>query len=232
METAQRVIGEEIRLSADVDVRGEQFREYWESLGRDAQQQLFERFSNENEGTTAQAAFEAQDTAAADMLQTLLTETEFLPKSLTAWRKQRKKYFEEAKTKKTLFLFDENLTNDGGTPTGGRDLIREVLAVDDIKSSMCGLLSHNIRPEREFDVWSAFKDAEYDFDPDRVVPVSKSHLQNDPLIFAQRIKLTMLNPHCKSLRTKASRIILQAQKEAARRIEQINVYDFEHIIFR
>lgn len=233
VEAAQEIIGEEnIRLSRDADIRTEQFRDYWASLSNDQQQILFRQISGEKETGGDQSGFDAQDLEAADMLQNLLTGREFHPKSYTAWKKQRKQYFQEARTQKTLFLFDENLTRDGGSETGGRILIREFLALEETQGSMCGLLSHNIRPESEYDIWGAFTGPEYDFDPDRVIPVSKSHLQNNPLTFAQRIKLTILNPHCKNLRLKAARIISQAQKESQKKIEQISVYDFEHIVFK
>jgi len=232
LETAQTTIGGGIRLSTDDDIRTEQFREHWESLSRDQQQDLFQRLSGEIGEGSIQAGFDAQDIEAADMLQTLFEGREFHAKSLTAWKIQRRQYFEEARIHKTLFLFDENLTRDGGAATGGRTLIREVLALDETRTSMCGLLSHNIRPESEYDIWGAFTGPDYDFDPDRVIPVSKSYLQNNPLTFAQRIKLTILNPHCKNLRSKASRIISQAQKEAQKKIEQISVYDFEQIVFK
>jgi hypothetical protein len=233
VEQAQTIIGEgTIRLSPDPDIRTEQFRDYWDSLPNDQKPDLFQRLSGEKDEQATPSGFDAQDLDAANMLESLLVGREFYPKSLTAWKKQRKQYFEEARTQKTLFLFDENLTRDGGAATGGRTLIREVLALEQTKSSMCGLLSHNIRPESEYDIWGEFTGPDYEFDPDRVIPVSKSHLQNNPLTFAQRIKLTILNPHCKQLRSQASRIISQAQKEAQKKIDLISVYDFEHIVFK
>src|ERR1700730_13043661 len=232
-EVSQDVISNDtIPLNAPPEVWRTPFKEWWESLEKTERQLLLQKLVNSKRGRSQKSEINKEDIEAASVLDELFVGLEFLKKSPTEWAKDRKIYFEQAKTRGTLFLFDENLSNDGGSATGGRGLVREVLALKDIPDSICGLLTHNIEPEEEYSIWTRFETPEYDFDPDRAIPVSKHLLLGKPLSFAQRIKRTVLNPQCKKLRVKTSNIIARAQNAAKAKVEAINIYDFEHIVFK
>ncbi len=230
-ERAKQIIGnEEIPLHQEYDIWIEPFRLWWEGLAESRRRLLLQRLADAQSGDDS--GKNEPDLKAADALSEFFVKQEFVPLSFTQWKVERERYLSEAENNKTLFLFDEDLRNDGGTETGGRELIRNVLASDSALTAMCGLLSHNIPADQEFEIWKRFKSDEYDFKSDRVVPVSKHTLEASPLEFARAIKLTVLNPYCHALATHSAKLIRTAQKKAQARLGEINIYDFERLVFR
>ncbi|MDQ1591090.1 MAG: hypothetical protein QOG71_1717 [Pyrinomonadaceae bacterium] len=175
-------------------------------------------------------AYIDRDVKAANVLNDLLDEKIFSELSLTEWRQQRNRILDEIENGKTLFLFDEDLSGDGGSDTEGINLIQDVLSAAGEQNALCGLLSHKFSSSQEFRVWERFKGL--GLDQDRVVPLSKDLLYGDPVSFARRVKLTVLNPDCKNLRQRVSGIIKAAQGAAHEAVDEINIYDFDHIVFK
>ena len=222
----------DIPFCEERDVWVEPFNEFWEILGVPERTALLNKLFSAAAQVDPSIAGNAQDQKSASALSELFDGQEFLELSFTQWLTQKDVCLREAEAKKTLFLFDEDLSKDGGTTTGGRQLIREVLASAEAKSAMCGLLSHNILPEREFDIWSDFTSDDYGFDSERVVPVSKRTLETNPLEFARAIKLTVLNPDCHALAKLSGEVMEKSHAKAQERLEEINIFAFDHMVFR
>jgi hypothetical protein len=171
------------------------------------------------------------DLMSANSLAELFGNIDFKEFSFSQWKEERKKYLEEAVTTRTLFLFDEDLSRDGGGVEEGRELVRQVLA-SDARTAMVGLISHNILPEKEFEVSKEFTDAKYGFDPaERVVPIAKSSLGSNPLVFARTIKLTALGPNFHELKKLSLQVMKEAQTKAETELHAINLHTFAHIVF-
>jgi hypothetical protein len=227
--TAPIIDNEAIPLREEIDVWIEPFRTWWATLEESQRRLRLQRLSDLQPG--ADAGKNEQDLRAANALTELFAGQDFIQLSFSQWKDQGKEQLREAQLNRTLFLFDEDLRNDGGTETGGRGLIRDVLASPQAQTAMCGLLSHNIPKDQEFEIWKQFESAEYGFDGDRVVPVSKHTLEAEPLMFARAIKLTVLNPYCHALTKLSAKLIRKSQRRAQSRLEEINIYEFDRLVF-
>ncbi len=140
---------------------------------------------------------------------------------------------DELKKKGTLFLFDQDFSNEseiGGTIDGGINIIKNLLARDSDIPIMCGLLSHTFDPGDEINKWKEFA-REYGIDNDRFVLISKQNLTEDIPGFIWRLRLPILSKYCNVLKEQASDILNKSFKESNKEINELNVYDFEKIVF-
>lgn len=218
-----------IRIHEERDIWVGPFGEWWAELSHNQRRlELYKLRSAAGEGK----ANETQDLFSAGSLAELFVGHDFRELSFSQWNDQKEDLLREARQTRTLFLFDEDLTRDGGTTTGGIELIRQVMASDEAQSAMCALLSHKILPDKEFEYFKEFTEQEYGFDPDRVVPVAKANLGRRPLDFARSIKLTVLNPDCRKLVRLSINMMKESNDRACKRLEDIGIHAFDHMVFR
>jgi hypothetical protein len=95
---------------------------------------------------------------------------------------------------------------------------------------MCGLLSHTFEPDAEHDLLNDYR-AKNKNSRDTFIFISKRQLSENPLEFARRVKLTALSPKCKELKQVVSELIKDAHITAFDKINLIDIYDFEQMIF-
>lgn len=96
---------------------------------------------------------------------------------------------------------------------------------------MCGLLSQNYTVDQEFDGWQQLA-KDYNLEADRFVLIAKERLQGQLTGFATQIKLTVLNHRCNDLKQEAINVLASAHEHAGEELRAMNIYDFEHIVFR
>jgi hypothetical protein len=203
-----------------------QFEEFWQGLSVPERRQKLSVLQGIVQGDAKTRA----DLIFANALADLFVSSEFKQFSFSEWKNERDKYLEDAVATRTLFLFDEDLSRDGGGIEAGRELVRQVLA-SDAKAAMVGLISHNIFPDKEFEISKKFTDPEYGFDPERVIPIAKSSLGSNPLAFARTIKLTVLSPDFFELKKLSLQVMKDAQTKTETELHAINVNTFAHIVF-
>jgi hypothetical protein len=167
------------------------------------------------------------DTIAAAVLRSLLRQQDFLPLSPTQWMKKKEELLAETTNVKTLFLFDYDLSRDK-VATDGFVLLQEVLRSEYSETAFCGLLSHTFPTTEEYQRRNELLN---ESDQDEFVTISKERLLNDPISFARQVKLTILNRPSKQMIAKAMSVIEEAYQEARQELEEINIYQFEHIVF-
>lgn len=156
---------------------------------------------------------------------------EFRPLSLGEWRAQQGQLVNPAK-QRTLLLFDEDFSGEpGGTPNTGLQLVKEVLAVDTSEDILCGLLSHNYTMENVHDQWQRLCRDE-SLDPSRFVLIPKESVDRDSMGFGRLIKLTVLNGAALKLKVEASTILTTASEAAIKLLSELDIYDFDQIVFR
>lgn len=151
--------------------------------------------------------------------------------SFTDWKNCKNDCLREEVVTRTIFLFDQDLSGEGGSPEEGIRIIKRLLAEDKYKRIKCGLLSHTFEPDDEYSKWKSFAE-EHGIDEDRFMLISKQRLTEDKLGFARMLRLTLMNKHCKDFKNSVSKIIEDTFEESKKEIDDLNIYDFEDIVFR
>ncbi len=218
-------------FDAQPDIWQQGLRRLWDGLVPADQELLEQGLARKDNKSRVN---DARDESYLDELmgQTSLKEIDFRKLLPTAWSKQRNALLQEAETLPTLFLFDIDLTHDGGTDVGGLRLLQETLAqsAEHQNAVICGLLTHKVSKAQEYVEWAEMANT-HNIDRDRFVLISKEHLKPDPLGFARMVRLTALNSQCDDLKKAAARVLRKAQVKALKRVDDISVYDFDHIVF-
>ena len=96
---------------------------------------------------------------------------------------------------------------------------------------LCGLLSQAYTIDQEFDSWQQVA-KDHNLETHQFVLIAKERPDRQLLGFATQIKLTVLNKHCNELKEHAINLLQAAHEQAANDLRSINIYDFEHIVFR
>jgi hypothetical protein len=158
---------------------------------------------------------------------TLLSSRPFEGISPSKWRKSSEEFLEAGKDGTILFLFDQNLGD--GYEEGGMRIIQQICNADGENRIICGLLSSTFSPEEEYEQWLELAE-KYKVSRDRFLLISKRHVT--PESSAGMIKLIVLNRFCEALKFQVRDVLKAAQEQAHTKINEINVYDFEHMVFR
>lgn len=217
----QSILGLNTITSDDFDLLDNYLDKFWTELSDKDKNKL---------SSQLRAKSTTHDTQYARILKDLL-QSYLVELSLAQWRRNKPKYIVESKEIKTLFLFDQDFSKEeGGSREEGFKLIEDVLTSEGADSTLCGLLSHTFKPEDEQKLLEEYT-KNHSENKDSFIFISKRLLSNDPTEFARRVKLTILSPMCKLLKTEVADIIEQAHKEAFQKVEQVSIYDFEQIIF-
>ena len=215
---------ESIPFTTDEDIMVERISSEWTQLDETTQDNIHKRILEIQDGAEKDPQF-------ASVLDELLTGHEFLKFPLEEWEIRKASLLEEARDRKTLFLFDQNFEREGRSTTEGIRLIKSVLSSPQGAELMCGLLTHTSSSEAEHNRWQEIS-KEYDIELHRFVFVSKYRLTQDIMSFARMVKLTLLSKSCEDLKKKISAVIDESHRAAQDEIDQISVYDFEHIVFK
>ena len=62
--------------------------------------------------------------------------------------------------------------------------------------------------------------------------ISKKHLPDAPVSFAQRLKRAAIAPLCDNLKDEVVKVLNTSLEEAKKEIDDLNIYDFEEIVFQ
>jgi len=214
-----------IDFDADPDVVLAQLQPAWEQFDSSSKSRIFQELrSNTAQGNKI-------DWSTRTALSACFGRYEFRPLSLGEWRTQQSQLVNPAK-ERTLLLFDEDFSGEpGGTPDTGLQLVKEVLAMDTSENIICGLLSHKYTMKNVHDQWLRLCKDE-SLDSSRFVLIPKESIDNDSLGFGRLIKLTVLNGAAQKLKVEASKILTAASEEAIKLLSELDIYDFDQIVFR
>ena len=147
------------------------------------------------------------------------------------WEEQQQTLVAQDRENRTLFLFDQDLSAKGGDEQGGIKIIAALLAKNANANMICGLLTHTITPRAQLRRWKELSNT-YDISPDRFLVIPKRYLSEDPIVFAQNLKLLALSPDFVEFKKKTRQLIEDASAAAASRIDEINIYDLDYMVFQ
>src|SRR5205814_1291216 len=122
---------------------------------------------------------------------------------------------------------------EGGARFSGIAIIKAVMNAAPADRVLCALLTHNPRyqPETLHEAWKDLCQKQ-ELDPSRFVLIPKKLIQDDPVGFARLVKLALLNGRVNQLKKTARDILHSAEENAHKRLNDIDIYDFDQIVFR
>jgi len=209
-------------IDNDPDIFNDSLKKLWESIEIVEQQKLQKALIELSEDAEVSPPTNVH-------LSNILSEHDLKELSLTEWKAQKEDFLKLSGNSKCLILFDQDMSNEGeGRIDEGILQIKDIIEQDN-NNVYLGVLSNTFSINDEIDKWLALA-KEYEIPHDRFVFVAKDRLHK-PISFARMIKLTTIAPECKKLKDRTKRIYKEALKAASDEIDQINIYDFEHIVF-
>jgi hypothetical protein len=228
-ERVKEVIGvAELNFPDDIDIRRQVFERFWGQQDSDAQENLGRRILA---ATSGGDSVRPEDADAARALSDVVGKERLRTLSPQEWGDQRDAILSKAKVGGALLLFDQDLRADSGTANGGMMIIAAIMAGVDVGSIMCGLLTHTVQMANESEAWQSLA-KEHGVNSDRFIVIAKENLKTDPMQFARMLKLVALLPDCREMKTRVHQILVESATEAAKQVEAIDVFDFEHAVLR
>jgi hypothetical protein len=219
-------IGESI--SCDQEIRADQIRRTWEQLVPTSRMErgkalvIAARMHDTDN--------EANDVADISILSDLIQENKLTCLSPGQWEEQKEQLLQESVNQRTLFLFDQDFSKAGGSREEGINIIANLLN-GDTNNLICGLLTHTVSPEEQQQQWRHLSNA-HNIPLDRFILIPKLYLSKDPILFALTLKFTVLIPDFTELKQRTKKIIEDAAATAAKQVEEISIYDLDHIVFQ
>lgn len=214
-------------FARDPEILGQNVRAFWTEQNDESKREFLESIALQGGQAGAQVA---ADTAAVEALPVLFQSWDFRPMGLPQWRAAAEQIFQESKTRKTMILFDEDLSDQGGSHVEGLTLIKETLAVTNEEQVMCCLLSHKYHMPTIHDDWRRVCD-DNGFPEDRVIIIPKDLLLDSPCDFAALIKLASVSRYYSELKVKIQEIFAKSLTVATENIRRLNIYDLDQIVF-
>jgi len=211
---------ESIDREGDLEDIRPDLQEVWDSFDEPKQDELLAELG----WITGQKTFAA--------LTDLLTNQQTIFLSLKQWRDRKEELTTPEALAESLYLFDLDMEKEGGAIDEGMRTIQSLLR-GVTGQCLCGLLSHLVAEDNEYEDWQTFVQ-NYDLHDhkDRFAVISKKHLPASPMAFAQRLKRVAITSHCVEIREKVEGVLDDAFSEAKGKLASLNVYDFEEIVFQ
>ncbi len=144
------------------------------------------------------------------------------------WDSKKEGVIDELNNGSIVILFDEKL---GDGERAGMELIVTLLQEQETERLICGLISRSFRVHEEYDHWISLAE-ERGIDRDRFALISKDYFEENNFEgFFSSLRRVLLNNAARQIKEKVAKIIADSFDEANRRVRDINIFDFEHIVF-
>jgi hypothetical protein len=215
----------DLDLTVDTDIWADRLRTVWDGLPTERQITILQQVRGATDDN------QELDKMVGGVLAQLFTKYEFRPLTLAQWQTEKSTLLDPTTMPSTVVLFDQSFTKEGGTETAGLGLIQDAYALCQHHGLLCGLLSQNYTIEQEFEGWQQLS-RDHHLEAHQFVLIAKERLQGRLIGFATQIKLTVLNQQCNDLKQEAIKVLASAHEQAGEQLRAMNIYDFEHIVFR
>lgn len=166
------------------------------------------------------------------ILKGLIPEDMFVALSPDDWSRDRDTILAEARgNHRVLCLFDQDLHLAGLPEDAGMTFVHQTLGLRGGDCVICGLLTQRLGKDAESGEAREFA-SKIGLRLDQFLPLSKERLRGDPMEFADGLKATVLNYARERLSKQITDVTEQATGKAQKQMNDISVYDFEHIVIR
>ena len=226
-----------VTATPDLEIRLSEIRKLWEIEKEETRRFLLNRLrarkAEIDKVNSEQGLIEAVDENTFLELPSLFGKYGLELMSLKQWREKKGEIICETMPP-TLLMVDEDFSKEEwGTRDAGIAIIREVMNAAPADRILCALLSHNPRyqPETLHESWKALCQRE-GLSQSKFVLIPKKLIRDLPMGFAWLVKLALLNGLVDSLKTTARTILQAAEENARKRLDDIDIYDFDQIVFR
>lgn len=196
----------------------------WDNLTDGQRDELTQAALRAQESDEGMVGGQPQDVAGNNAALLVLQElfdgvADFQRMSLREWRTVGENLLDDQKP--TLLLFDRSFERDGGSATGGDDLVRGVLERADRDHVYVGLLTHTATDEgREKEIAAEISNGLDTVRP--VIVVAKHRLQDQQ--FPQALRLVLFATEIEAFRSHAVESISQANAEAIKALKGVDPY--------
>ena len=213
----------------DTDLRNKQIRDVWDHIDRNERRRLTLSLQ-QSVVAEPPSPPERVDEATVTILPNVFGRYGLSLLSMANWVEHEKDIIKD-EMPRTLILVDEDFSGENLSKNEGLRLVKQIVATTKPEKVLCALLSHNYGADGIHEKWKGLC-AQEGLDNSRFVLIPKSFLTEDPIGFARLVKLAILNGSAKKLKVKATEILGRAEKEARDRLDAIDIYDFDQIVFR
>jgi len=166
------------------------------------------------------------------LLKGLVPEDVFVAMGPDDWDRDREDILAKAQDNHgVLCLFDQDLRLADRSESAGMTLLQQTLGMRGGNYVICGLLTQTLGKDEELLKARKFA-AKMGLSLDQFLPISKDRLRGDPMEFADGLKMTVLNYARERLSRQVTDVTKQASEKAQQHMNDIGVYDFEHIVIR
>jgi hypothetical protein len=131
----------------DPEIISQRLRVIWNELGKEYREERGEKILVA--ARLKEPPQETDDIGDASVLHELIPEGRIIRLSPKQWSERREQLMAENAIQRTLFLFDQDLSDAGGDKRGGIKIIASLLAEDRSGSIICGLFTHTVTPEEQ-----------------------------------------------------------------------------------
>ncbi len=215
-------------LDAEESIWTRQLRSFWFGIEPDARLAILGELAAATEYRGS-----LSDVRDLSLLRGLIPEGLLVALSPDDWDRKREGILSEARADhRILCLFDQDLHMVNRSEAAGIALLQQALNEQGGESYViCGLLTQTLGKNDETRKAREFAE-EFKLSLDQFLPLSKDRLRGDPMEFADGLKMTILNYARERLSRQVRDLTEQASEEAQRQMNDIDVYDFEHIVIR
>ncbi|MBZ0270613.1 hypothetical protein K8I61_01140 [bacterium] len=216
---------------SDRDVRKDSFRKWWGELDTSNK----EEYSDHAKVSVQQT--ELVESPDINYMSTLSEVFEgmagvvFLPWSPKEWAEKSDTVLSDKDCQTTLFLFDQDMSKNGGRTNEGSAIIGSILTGPETVRPLCGILTHTAELERQKERWEELA-AEAGVDRDCFMVIPKSLLTDDLKEFVSTMKSTVLAPSFNKMKQISGEILASALETAKQKISDLTVLDFDHMVMR
>jgi hypothetical protein len=166
------------------------------------------------------------------LLKGLIPEDVFVAMDPDDWDRDREGILAKAQDNHgVLCLFDQDLRLADRSESAGMTLLQQTLGMRGGNYVICGLLTQTLGKDEELRKAREFA-AKMGLSLDQFLPISKDRLRGDPMEFAEGLKMAVLNYARERLSRQVTDVTKQASEKARQQMNDIGVYDFEHIVIR
>ncbi|MDR2409854.1 MAG: hypothetical protein LBE13_17335 [Bacteroidales bacterium] len=204
----------------DEEIQNKQIRDQWVKLDHKTKVEINQKILGKDYNATE------IDNKAISAFFEILPQEMLYPISPYQWIEEKEKLLQNGKN--ILFLFDQDLKTAEGRNEDGIKIIKEISQNREIISALFTQTVSKDGCMQSRDKLSK----KYKIQKERFFVVPKEILPNDTLYFIFLLKMTILTGNFVKFKKEANAILTGVLKKAKKKIDEIGIEDFDHIMFK